>query len=223
MTKKKLLLLIFLILTSVIVFNVFNNNSGRSIESEKAKTVNTTKTEQTIEYNRIKAGSFLNWRASHLGGTGTRLGKIYCKEATAFVTNEKLTNLNALIDMSSLTVENLDKTDANELTEHLKNEDFFNVTIYPVSKFELTDLKQIKGEHNSELTGNLTILGITKSITFSATISVSENEISITSEDFMINRSDWNMTYNAKGTAGVPLNYLISDDIGFSIAITVLK
>jgi polyisoprenoid-binding protein YceI len=73
------------------------------------------------------------------------------------------------------------------------------------------------------LTGNLTIMDITKSITFKANVSVSDANISVKSEDFAVNRTDWNLTYNTEGTAGVPVDYLIANDVGFTIDVTLNK
>ena len=71
--------------------------------------------------------------------------------------------------------------------------------------------------------GNLTMLDVTKSITINANVKVSENEVSVKSEDFKINRTDWGLSYNTEGTAGVPVDYLIANDIGFTIDVTITK
>jgi len=212
---------LFILFTAVIFSSCQNND--KKVASTKAETVSIVNTTHTTTYKNIKTGSFLEWRASHLGGIGKRLGKIYYKEATTLVNKGKVTNLDVLIDMPSLTVNNLDKDRAYDLSEHLKHEDFFNTEKHPTSKFELTNLKTIQGEYNSEVTGNLIILDISKSITFKANINITESEVSIQSEDFVIDRSEWGLTYNAEGAKGVPLNYLISDNIGFTVDITTFK
>ena len=73
------------------------------------------------------------------------------------------------------------------------------------------------------VTGNLTILDVTKSITFKANISINENEVSVISEDFSIDRTEWGLTYHVEGSEGVPVDYLIANDIGFTINLTVTK
>jgi len=198
-------------------------NNGKKVESTKAETVNIVSTVNTATYKNIKKGSFLKWRASHLGGIDKRRGEIYYKDATILVNKGKLTNINITINMDKLTVDDLPNDDAKELSEHLKSADFFNIEKYPTSKFELTKLETIQGKYNSKITGNLLILDVSKNITFNASINVSEREVSIKSEDFSIDRAEWGLTYHAEGAKGVPLNYLISDDIGFTVDITVLK
>ena len=198
-------------------------NKEKKVASTKAKTVKIIDTKHITTFKNIKTGSFLEWRASHLGGIGKRLGKIYYKDAIVLVNNKKLTNVNITINMGKLTVDNLSNDDAKELGEHLKSSDFFNVEKHPTSKFELTKIEKIKGKYNSKITGNLKILEVSKSIHFNANVTISESEVSIKSEDFSIDRLEWGLTYNAKGAKGVPLNYLISDDIGFTVNLTVLK
>ena len=198
-------------------------NNGKQVETNKAKIPNIINTSTSTSYNKVKEGSFVSWRATHLGGINPRFGKVYCKDARVLVNNGKLRNASIVMDMSKITVEDLPEDDANELRTHLLSADFFDIKKYPISSFELTHLETIQGKYNSKITANLTILGVSKSINFKANINVLENELSVISEEFKINRSDWGLTYHAKGTAGVPLDYLISDDIKFAINVTILK
>ena len=167
----------------------------------------------------------MEWRAAHLGGVQPRFGKILFKEATFLVNDGVLTNATMTINMGTLTVESFPAGAAEilKLTGHLQSPDFFNIEQYPTSKFELTSLEKSTGNYNSKVTGNLTILEITKSITFNANVNVSANEVSIKSEDFSIDRTDWNLSYNVEGTAGVPVDYISANDIGFTINTTVAK
>ncbi len=77
-----------------------------------------------------------------------------------------------------------------KLVGHLKSDDFFKVAKYPTSKFEITNIIETSGKYNAKVTGNLTILETTKSISFNTNIKVSDTEISLQSEDFSINRTD---------------------------------
>lgn len=211
-----------LYISFILLLSITSCNDNK-VKASQAKTVNRVTTVNTKLYTKIKTGSTLNWYASHLGGVGKRNGEILYKEASILVNDKQLINMSVTIDMDKITVKNLSEDDIKDLTKHLKSNDFFNVNSYPTSKFELTKVEAIKGTNNSEVTGNLEILGVSKSITFKANINVSDNEVSIKSESFAIDRSDWGMTYNAEGTAGVPLDYLISNDVGFILAITILK
>lgn len=58
---------------------------------------------------------------------------------------------------------------ANEARDkHLKAADFFNVEKFPTAKFKSTKIES-KGKGEFEVTGDLTLMGQTKSITFTAT------------------------------------------------------
>ena len=79
------------------------------------------------------------------------------------------------------------------------------------------------GDFNTKVEGNLTIMGQTKSIVFSANIEVSDMGVSINSENFSIDRRDWGLTYHIEGSEGVPVDYLITNDIGFTIKVALTK
>jgi polyisoprenoid-binding protein YceI len=83
-------------------------------------------------------------------------------------------------------------SDADGLTKHLKNPDFFNVKENPKATFKTTKIE--KADKGATVTGDLTMLGKTKSITFPATVTEAGGTLTLKSE-FKINRSDWGMTY----------------------------
>jgi polyisoprenoid-binding protein YceI len=93
------------------------------------------------------------------------------------------------IDTGSVT------TDTPDLTKHLKTADFFDVAKYPQATFESTEIKA-GGEKGAThtVTGNLQLHGVTKSVTFPATIVVSPGSITVDSS-FAINRKDFGINY----------------------------
>jgi len=198
------------------------NDNGNKATTSDSKVVETKKTDNTKTYSNVKGGSQVDWRASHLGGVQPRFGKIGLKSATISVNDGKVSNAKAVLDMTSFTVENFDDAESKgKLTGHLQSPDFFNVSAHPTSTFELTGTGNGSGSYNSTITGNLTIMGKTKSISFLGNVKVSNTEVSIKSEDFSVDRRDWGLTYNVEGSEGVPADYLIANDIGFSIDIIV--
>ena len=91
------------------------------------------------------------------------------------------------IDTSSVQAE------VAKLTDHLKSADFLDVERYPEATFVSTKVeKGGKKGATHEVTGNLTLHGVLKSITFAATIELEgdtmrvKSEISIKREDFAI-------------------------------------
>ncbi|HEU4796121.1 MAG TPA: YceI family protein [Pyrinomonadaceae bacterium] len=108
-------------------------------------------------------------------------------------------------------------TDDPKLTEHLKTADFFDVAKFPQAKFESTAIKPggDKGASHT-VTGNLTLHGVTKSVTFPATIAATADAVTVNS-DFSINRKDFEINY-----AGAADN-LIRDDVVLKLTIHAPK
>ena len=214
-----------LIVLAISVIMTSCGNNGNKAETKDAETVEVVETNETQTFKTIKSGSIVDWRASHLGGMQPRFGKISVENATFLVNKGQLSNASVVMNMSSLTVDNFPEgaEEKGKLTGHLISADFFNTEKYPSSKFELTKLESTEGDYNSKVTGNLTILDVTKSITFNANVSVTATEVAIQSEDFSIDRTDWGLSYHVEGSEGVPVDYLIANDIGFTINVTLTK
>jgi len=197
------------------------------VEATDAENVELVETAETIEYTIVKDGSKLDWRATHLGGISERYGIISLNNASFLVNNGELTNAKVEVDMNSFTVDNFGEggeEDAKDLKDHLLSADFFDVENNPTTTFELTGTEKIvDGLYNSRLTGNLTIMEITKSITFNANVTVSEDAVSMKSEKFILDRTDWELKYHVEGSEGVPVDYIISDDLEFTIDVTIEK
>jgi polyisoprenoid-binding protein YceI len=115
------------------------------------------------------------------------------------------------INMSSVAA------DADQLTQHLKTPDFFDVAKFPQSTFTSTEIKPggDKGASHT-ITGNFQLHGVTKSISFPATISVAPEAITVEST-FRINRKDFGINY-----AGAADN-LIRDDVVMTLHIKAEK
>lgn len=107
--------------------------------------------------------------------------------------------------------------DDPDLTKHLKTADFFDVAKYPEASFVSTSIKP-GGEKGAThtVTGNLTMHGVTKAITFPATINVTPDLASVDS-NFSINRKDFGINY-----AGAADN-LIRDDVVLTLNVRARK
>lgn len=86
-------------------------------------------------------------------------------------------------------------SDSDRLTGHLKNEDFFDVKKFPESSFESTAIE--KDDKKFKVTGNFTLHGVTKSITFPVDLSFDDKHFKLGSE-FSINRKDFGIVYKGK-------------------------
>ena len=115
------------------------------------------------------------------------------------------------MDVNSLT------TDDPKLTEHLKTPDFFDAAKFPEAKFVSTEIRP-GGDRGAThtITGNLTLHGVTKAVTFPATIAVTPDAATVNS-DFSINRKDFGINY-----AGAQDN-LIRDDVVLKLTVRANK
>lgn len=97
--------------------------------------------------------------------------------------------------------------DQEKLTGHLKSADFFDVEKFPKATFKSTSIKAggDKGATHT-VTGNLELHGVTKAISFPATIKVAPGSVTVDAE-FAINRKDFAINYPGK------VDDLIRDDV----------
>lgn len=84
-------------------------------------------------------------------------------------------------------------SDAEKLTKHLKSPDFFDVEKYPSASFTSTKITKTPEGHS--ITGNLTLHGQTKSITFPAAIAQGADGGVSGGAEFAIDRQDFGITY----------------------------
>jgi len=119
--------------------------------------------------------------------TGSHSGGFTNFTGTLTVADGKITGLPEVkIDMNSTWSDN------DRLTGHLKNADFFDVPSHPTTTFAVTAITP--GATNSTVAGNLTLRGVTKSISFPATIEVTDSAVGVKAT-FAINRRDFNINY----------------------------
>jgi polyisoprenoid-binding protein YceI len=107
--------------------------------------------------------------------------------------------------------------DAEKLTHHLKSADFFDVERFPTAKFVSTAVeKGGAGDATHTVTGNLTLHGVTKAITFPAEIALKSDRVEVGAE-FAINRKDFGIVY-----PGMP-DDLIKDEVLIKLDVAASK
>lgn len=133
--------------------------------------------------------------------TGQHNGTLQVKSGEAVFENGILAGGKFEIDMSSITVSDLtNPTDNKKLTNHLKSDDFFGSSLFPVATFTITKAEKIdsakEGEPNYNITGNLSVKGISNEVTFPATVSLNGDSATAkaTAE---IDRTKFNVRYGS--------------------------
>jgi polyisoprenoid-binding protein YceI len=121
-----------------------------------------------IEKKEVKTKeSTVAWKAYKV--TGSHNGTLKLKSGALMFDNDKLTGGEFTVDMTSLVVEDLEGESRQKLEGHLNSDDFFSVASNPTSTLVFTNVKST-GKNSYEVTGNLTVKGITKPVTFDVSV-----------------------------------------------------
>lgn len=89
-------------------------------------------------------------------------------------------------------------SDSDKLTGHLKSPDFFDVAQFPTAKFVVETATAAEAADAYKLDGTLTLHGVTKAISFPATIKKSDDGHITLDSEFAINRKDFGIVYAGK-------------------------
>jgi polyisoprenoid-binding protein YceI len=107
------------------------------------------------------------WKAYKV--TGSHYGTVALKSGVLMFDNDKLTGGEFTVDMTSLMSLDLEGEYQQKLEGHLKSDDFFSVESHPSASLVFTKVKPT-GKNSYEVTGDLTIKGITKPVTFDVSV-----------------------------------------------------
>lgn len=129
--------------------------------------------------------------------TGQHGGGIKIASGKLITENETLKSGNFDLDMTSINCTDLTGEYKDKLLGHLKSDDFFGVEKYPVSKFEITSVKPFS-KTSANITGKLTIKGITNSITFPAIIIFKGNSLVAEAKKVLVDRTKFDIRYGSK-------------------------
>lgn len=163
------------------------------------------------KYAFSQAGSKVEWTGAKI--TGKHDGSFEAFTGTVNLVDGAPEKSSVTVEIDTTTL----KSDPQQLVDHLKSKDFFDVQKFPKAKFTSTAIKA-GGEKGAThtVTGNLELHGVTKGITFPATIKVEGDDVKVNAE-FVINRKDFNLVYPGKP------NDLIKDDVAIKLTIDAKK
>jgi polyisoprenoid-binding protein YceI len=170
-----------------------------NVEATEAQTVTTESTGTT--YNANVTASKVEWVGTK--PVGRHHGTVKIKQGSLTVAGTNVTGGSFVLDMTTIQPDDQDAEGNEKLGGHLKSADFFEVDKHPEAMFEITSISAGVDANNKDLvmkdathtvTGNLTLKGISKSITFPAKISVSETQV-VADANFNIDRTQWGIRY----------------------------
>lgn len=164
--------------------------------------------------------SIIQWRAKEV--TGERFGTVKFDEGKVEFEGENLTAGKFSVNMGSIEVLNeMPSKFKQMLTEDLKSSNFFDVEKYPISEFTVTKVKETAGNQR-EISGNLTIKGITQPITFPVQIR-SENGMRIAEGKVTLDRIQWDIRYRSGKFFKDLGDKLIYDDFEIKLSLWARK
>jgi polyisoprenoid-binding protein YceI len=121
-------------------------------------------TSMDIDKKAIKTDkSKITWKGYKM--TGSHYGTIAIKSGLLEFDKDKLTGGEFVVDMSTITADDLSGESKGKLENHLKSDDFFGSAKFAESKLKFTSVKMI-GKNSYRVTGDLTIKSTTKPVTF---------------------------------------------------------
>lgn len=193
--------------TLLLILTITVLNCEKAPEAPKAKVQEpVAPAQQAATGNKITLDtqkSVIKWIGTKLKGRHN--GTIKIKEGSVIINQKKVVGGEFIIDMDTIEVSDLTGKDKAKLEGHLRSEDFFEIAKFPTSKFVVTSVSEPNQTGEVQVTGNLEMKGITKSITFPAKIQFSEDGKVVTAKaNFNINRQLWGITY--KGMADNAIN-----------------
>ena len=178
----------------------------------------TDKKATNLKVNTSK--SELTWLGKKV--TGEHTGKIALKEGVITLDGSKLVGGKFVADLTSITNTDLtDKEYNGKLIGHLKSDDFFSVEKHPTATFVVTKATP-KSAGVYDVTGDLTIKGITKPATFPVTLKTTSTGAEATGK-LVVDRSKYDIKYNSKSFFENLGDKMINDDFSIDVKLVATK
>ena len=158
--------------------------------------------------------STISWSAKKVGGGHT--GTVKITEGNLVYNGKALQKGVFLMNMSSITSDNA------RVTNHLKSPDFFSAEKNPTSKFEITKVTAA-GKERVNISGDLTIKGITHPLSFPATVKQQKDVVVAVASGIRIDRTKYDIKFRSKTFFGDIGDKAIDDEFELSINLTAKK
>lgn len=213
----------FVVALFLVVLSACSNDAKPTIKASEAAQPTTTAPERPA-FVVDTAQSSVAWE----GYEGLKLGKSehngslkISNGAIDLAGDGSITGGSFSIPLSSLTVLDIPANDKGnaKLKGHLLNADFFDVAKFPTADFTITNAVATVGD-SVAITGNLTLKGTAKSITFPALVKLENGVLTASTSKFYINRKDWGMNYGSENSLG---DEMIRPELGLRISLVAKK
>ena len=209
------------ILAAAAIIAVSCSNGTKADEAVTGEAQEVEVTAEATDYELVE-GSYLKWRGFKSYVASEHIGTIGVQAGTLAVAGNQLVGGTIIIDMNSISNEDIeDEGKRGYLEGHLKSDAFFFVDSFPTAVFEIVEVREESADAApSVVVGNLTIRGITNSIEFPADVTVEEGIVHFSAPTFSIDRTKWNVKYHDSEDATIA-ETLKEDMIDHSIELTI--
>jgi polyisoprenoid-binding protein YceI len=213
------LLVIYLVLISSILIGGCSSPSNKESKNNMSVSSLTLHAgdERYIAVDTKK--STIVWKGYSVAGSNSHTGYVYLSKGELLVEGGQLTGGTMEVDMN--TIEDKDHRSDNNLINHLKNADFFEVEKFPFSAMVITRVVSDSSSHYT-ISGNLTVKGITHPVTFPARIAIN-NKTLIATGKLVIDRTKWNILYKSLTFYKNLANQALSDAIELDIHVVAKR
>ena len=133
--------------------------------------------------------STVTWKAYKV--TGSHTGTIALQSGTLMFDEGKLTGGEFTVDMTTINTTDLKGGSKAKLDGHLHSDDFFSTASNPTSNLVFTNV-EASGKNSYNVTGDLTIKGITKPVTFEVSVYGSKATATL-----KVDREQYNVKYGS--------------------------
>jgi polyisoprenoid-binding protein YceI len=152
-----------------------------------------TKKSTAVKMDVALKQSKIDWAATKK--TGYHNGIIKLKSGDVQVENNKLVGGKFTIDVTSINATDMENPTDNGLVKHILGKDFLETETYPEATFEITKV-DYKNERDVNITGNLTMKGLTLPLVFPATVNSADEKRFFAYGHFNIDRTLWGVNYD---------------------------
>ncbi|MEC8403462.1 MAG: YceI family protein [Bacteroidota bacterium] len=163
--------------------------------------------------NANKTESLIRWYGEELTGK-THFGNLSFKEGQIELQDGLIIGGNFVVNMTSLSVEDLSGGAKARLEGHLRSDDFFSVDKYPEATLKITQKAKVEGDIQ-KLYGELTIKGIKHAVDFSIILVDKKTATA----NLTFDRSKYNVRFRSGSFFENLGDKLILDDIRMEVSL----
>ncbi|WP_181304362.1 YceI family protein [Rufibacter sp. XAAS-G3-1] len=185
---------------------------------EKAMAPKNTVAYAVQNYKVIPAESKITWIGRKVGGEHN--GNVTLTSGTLLLDKASFRGGTFVMDMTTITCNDLEGGSNKRLVDHLKSDDFFSVAKNPTAMFAVTNLtpkaNAKAGTANYIVTGDLTIKGITNQISFPAMVNVKKG-VATAKATLKFDRTKWDIKFRSGNFFENLGDKAIQDDVELNI------